>query len=62
VTGYAGLPVIVGGGIQRPEEASSRVRAGASFIVVGTRLEHETNLGYMAEMAEAVHSTVKATI
>jgi len=62
VAGYGGLPVIVGGGIQQPEEASSRVRAGASFIVVGTRLEYETDLGYVAEMAEAVHSTVKVTI
>lgn len=62
VAEYGELPVIVGGGIRRPEQAASLVRAGASFIVIGTRLEYEDNLALMAEMAEAIHSPTRATV
>ncbi len=62
VAEYGQLPVIVGGGIRRPEEASSRVEAGASFIVIGTRLEYENDFTYISEMADAVHCTSKAII
>lgn len=59
VADYCGLPVIVGGGIRSPEEAAEMVRAGASFIVIGTRLEFEDDYRYMADMAEAVHSSAR---
>jgi len=62
VADYCGLPVIVGGGIKTPQEAASRVAAGASFIVIGTRLEYEDDPRYMAEMAEAIHSSIKTPI
>jgi len=59
VAEYGELPVIVGGGIRRPEQAASLVRAGASFIVVGTWLEHE---GSLALMAEAIHTPARETV
>ncbi len=62
VADYCGLPVIVGGGIRRPEEAASRVAAGASFIVIGTRLEYENDTRYMRELADAIHCSEKTTI
>lgn len=55
VASYTNLPVIVGGGIRQPAEAASRVEAGASFIVVGTRLEFENDYRFIAEMADAIH-------
>jgi len=62
VADYASLPVMVGGGIRRPEEAAARVEAGASFVVIGTRLEFESDMRYMAELAEAVHCKEKTPI
>lgn len=62
VAEYCGLPVIVGGGINSPEAAARIVKAGASFVVVGTRLEFEHDLGFMAEMADAVHSSARTVI
>jgi len=62
VADYCGLPVIVGGGIRRPEQAAARVQAGASFVVVGTRLEFENDFGYMADMADAVHASSRSMI
>lgn len=62
VAEYCGLPVIVGGGIHRPEQAASRVKAGASFIVVGTHFENEPDPALMAEMADAVHVSAKSMV
>jgi len=62
VADYCGLPVIVGGGIKTPQEAASRVAAGASFIVIGTRLEYEDDPSFMTEMADAIHSSIRTPI
>jgi len=62
VADYCRLPLIVGGGIRRPEEAAARVRAGASFIVVGTQLEQNVDFDYMTEMVEAVHCGVRSPV
>jgi phosphoglycerol geranylgeranyltransferase len=62
VADYCELPVIVGGGIRRPEQAAARVRAGASFIVIGTRMEYEDDFSYMADMADAVHVSARSMI
>lgn len=62
VADYCELPVIVGGGIRRPEQAAARVQAGASFIVVGTRMEFEDDFSYMADMADAVHVSLRSMI
>jgi putative glycerol-1-phosphate prenyltransferase len=56
------MPIIVGGGIRKPEEARRKIEAGASFVVTGTVLEERNHSGLMRQFAEAVHSTkVKAT-
>lgn len=51
------MPVIVGGGIRKPEEARRKVEAGASFVVTGTVLEEQNTSGLIRQFAEAVHST-----
>lgn len=48
------VPLLVGGGLRRPEDALARVQAGADIIVVGNAVERDPAL--MAEMAAAVHS------
>lgn len=50
------VPVIVGGGINTPEEASLLVQAGASFIVTGNILEDASNSHLMESFASAIHS------
>lgn len=62
VADYSGLPVIVGGGIKSPHQAEQRVAAGASFIVVGNRLEGKPDLMLITDMADAIHSMVKTHI
>jgi putative glycerol-1-phosphate prenyltransferase len=59
VASYCELPVIVGGGIRRPEEAASRIEAGASFVVIGNRLEMADDLNFIGEMAGAIHTTTR---
>ena len=49
------IPLIVGGGIKKPEIAREKVRAGADIIVIGTVLENLTNPNLIKEFAEAVH-------
>ncbi|KER10178.1 MAG: geranylgeranylglyceryl phosphate synthase [[Candidatus Thermochlorobacteriaceae] bacterium GBChlB] len=49
------IPVIVGGGIQSPDEARRKVDAGASFVVVGNAFEHRRDTAYLRDMIEAVH-------
>ncbi|MHA2365467.1 MAG: phosphoglycerol geranylgeranyltransferase [Candidatus Hodarchaeales archaeon] len=48
------IPIIVGGGITTPKQASELVKAGASIIVVGTAFEQENEVG---SFAEAIHET-----
>ncbi len=56
VTDYVSVPLIVGGGIRRPEDAGDRVSSGASFIVVGTVLEADRDPGLVRDLAQAVHT------
>lgn len=62
VADSGGLPVIVGGGIRSPRQAEERVNAGASFIVVGNRLEGKPDPAAISDMADAIHTTVKTII
>ena len=48
------LPLIVGGGIKKPEIALEACRAGADMIVVGNGIEKDVNL--IREIASAVKS------
>jgi len=56
---YVSVPLIVGGGIQSPEEAREKVCAGASFVVIGTHLEMEPGYEIISEFADAVHSKIE---
>lgn len=47
------IPLIVGGGITRPEAAGLACRAGADLVVVGNAVEKDVLL--IREMTEAVH-------
>ena len=55
VSGSVSIPVIVGGGIKTPEDAASKVKKGASFIVTGNVIEN-SNPEIIKEFADAVHS------
>jgi len=50
------LPLIVGGGIVKPEDAAEKVRAGADFIVTGNVHENNDDKNLMREFAKAIHS------
>lgn len=55
VKDYVSIPLIVGGGIRKPECAAEKVKAGASFIVTGNILEKEGGLEPVNEFCEAIH-------
>jgi len=38
------------------------VQAGAAFIVVGTALERNSDIGYIADLAAAAHASVPRLI
>ena len=54
VTNYINIPIIVGGGIRSPKSAHDKVRAGASFIVIGSAIEDGNNQN-IKEFADAIH-------
>ncbi len=51
------IPLITGGGIRTPAQASAAAKAGADIIVVGTAFEKKSSL--MAEMSDAIHKSTK---
>jgi putative glycerol-1-phosphate prenyltransferase len=61
ITRHCSLPIIVGGGIRKPEDARRKAEAGAAFVVTGTILEEQGHSDIIRQFAEAVHSAkVKA--
>jgi phosphoglycerol geranylgeranyltransferase len=55
VAGTIDIPVLVGGGLRSPEDCAARIAAGASFIVMGTRLESSGGIDYLRELTAATH-------
>ena len=55
VASYIEIPIVVGGGLRTPEDCSSRIEAGASFVVVGNLMEGETGYEYLQQMTAATH-------
>lgn len=55
VASQVDIPVLVGGGLNSPEDCAARVAAGAGFIVMGTRLEGDPGLEYLRELTAASH-------
>ena len=54
VSNEINISLIVGGGIRTPEDAFEVVKAGASFVVIGSAIEKSIEL--MKEFSSAIHS------
>ena len=50
------LPMILGGGINTPDEAALKAAAGADFVVTGNILEKNSDPKLVQEFARAIHS------
>ena len=61
VAAYVDIPVMVGGGLAEAEQCAQRVKAGASFVVVGNCFEYDPQFSHLRELAQAAHpgKTVK---
>lgn len=61
VSSQVDIPILVGGGLHTPEDCAARMAAGADFIVMGTKLEGDSDLEYLRELTAASHprETVK---
>lgn len=55
VSSYVDIPVITGGGIRTPEDARSKIEAGATFIVTGNVLDDSQNLKLINDFSRAIH-------
>ncbi|MBU0983513.1 MAG: geranylgeranylglyceryl/heptaprenylglyceryl phosphate synthase, partial [candidate division Zixibacteria bacterium] len=53
------IPVMVGGGLETPEDCALRIEAGAGFIVMGTRMERDAAYSYLRELTAASHPLEK---
>jgi phosphoglycerol geranylgeranyltransferase len=62
VAEYTTIPIMVGGGIRRPEEAESKVVAGASFVVIGSQFEKNNDSNLLREFAAALHTEERVGI
>jgi phosphoglycerol geranylgeranyltransferase len=60
VRDFISIPIIVGGGVKDPETAHSKVKSGASFVVIGNFLEEDDSL--IKEFAEAIHIKQKSKV
>ncbi|MBI4723110.1 MAG: geranylgeranylglyceryl/heptaprenylglyceryl phosphate synthase [Candidatus Stahlbacteria bacterium] len=56
---YISIPIIVGGGIRTPDDAHSKVEAGAKIIVIGNVLQKKVEL--TKEFANAIHIVGKVS-
>lgn len=61
VSNYIDIPLIVGGGLKKPDQCAKRVAAGASFIVVGNATENDLGSYRLAEIADAIHTEEKVS-
>ena len=52
---YLTIPIIVGGGINTAESADALVKAGADYIVIGSKLEELPNSADLIKFTQAVH-------
>ncbi len=62
VSQYVDIPVVVGGGLRTPEDCSSRIEAGASFVVVGNHFESHRDFDSLRDMTAAAHPKVTVTV
>jgi phosphoglycerol geranylgeranyltransferase len=55
VSSFVDIPVLVGGGLCTPDDCTVRIKAGASFIVVGNQLEKDPSFTRLRELTSATH-------
>lgn len=55
VSSAISVPLIVGGGIKKPDVAADLVDAGASFIVTGDVIEKNFDEGALESFRKAIH-------
>ncbi len=51
------IPIVVGGGIVRPDQAAAVASAGADIVVTGTLVENGDFKGTLRQVVEAVHKS-----
>jgi len=56
------VPLIVGGGIRKPEQAEAAVKAGADIIVTGTIVEEEGSEVRIRSLVEAVEKAARERV
>ena len=52
---YLDIPLIAGGGIKTPEEAETKVKAGADMVVIGNHFEEDQNREQIKQFSKAIH-------
>ncbi|HWR81961.1 MAG TPA: geranylgeranylglyceryl/heptaprenylglyceryl phosphate synthase, partial [Candidatus Deferrimicrobium sp.] len=62
VAAYVDIPLLVGGGLSRPEECARQIESGASFVVIGSILEDNPSIAHLTELAAAVHPRDPVTV
>ena len=55
ISSIVDIPVMVGGGLRTTNDCAERIEAGASFIVMGNRFEHDPQFRFLREVAASVH-------
>lgn len=55
VKNFIGIPVIVGGGIRTPKQARSKVKSGASVVIIGNALEKSCDDKVLKSFGKAIH-------
>jgi len=55
VKDFSSIPIIVGGGVKTPEQAESKVKSGASFVIIGNALEKNPDGNILKEFAKVIH-------
>jgi len=56
ISNVSEIPLIVGGGIKKQEDAEKIARAGASYIVIGSLIEESTDYYELLDINNAIHS------
>ena len=59
VKNYTKLPIFVGGGIKKPENAKKIALAGADFIVTGNIIEKNCDEKLIRAFADEIHSVIR---
>ena len=57
ITSHVKIPIMIGGGINTAESASVLSMAGASYIVIGTKIESGATDNELMEITSAIHTS-----